>query len=95
MARLIARPVREFLETEVAGGFLLLAATVVALIWANSPLRGIYNRLWGTELALRLGPLALADDLRHWVNDGLMAIFFFVVALEVKREIVRGELNEP
>ncbi len=95
VARLIARPLREFLETEVAGGFLLLAATVVALIWANSPFRGIYDSLWETELALRLGPLELAEDLRHWVNDGLMAIFFFVVALEVKREIVRGELNEP
>ncbi len=92
--RLLARPLRTFLTTEAAGGVVLLAATLVALIWANSPVRGGYESLWGTELGLSLGPLELPEDLRHWVNDALMSIFFFVVGLEIKRELVAGELNE-
>jgi Na+/H+ antiporter NhaA len=72
----------------------LLAATFVALAWANSPWQGAYDTLWGTQLSVRLGTLSLAEDLRHWVNDGLMAIFFFVVGLEIKRELSAGELKE-
>jgi Na+:H+ antiporter, NhaA family len=91
--RLLVRPLREFLDTETAGGIVLLTATAVALGWANSPWSGAYEALWSTDLAIRFGPFSLVEDLRHWVNDGLMAVFFFVVGLEIKREIVDGELR--
>jgi NhaA family Na+:H+ antiporter len=93
VARRLAVPLREFLDTEVSGGLVLLAATAAALLWANSPWRGAYEALWGTELAVEVGRSTLALDLRHWVNDGLMALFFFVVGLEIKRELVAGELR--
>lgn len=95
VARRLARPLREFLDTEVAGGLVLLAATAIALVWANSPWQGAYQALWNTELAIEVGRWSLAMDLRHWVNDGLMALFFFVVGLEIKRELVAGELRSP
>ena len=76
---------REFLHDEAAGGLAILAATIVALIWANSGLD--YDGFWHTEL----GPL----DLHHWVNDALMAVFFLVVGLEIKREVVDGRLQDP
>lgn len=91
--RLFVRPLREFLDTETAGGIVLLAATAVALGWANSPWSAAYDTLWSIELAIHLGPFSLVEDLRHWVNDGLMAVFFFVVALEIKREMGAGELR--
>ncbi len=94
VARLIARPIRTFLDTEAAGGIVLLAATVVALLWANSPFAAGYEDLWTTELEITLGGLTITEDLRHWVNDALMTIFFFVVGLEIKRELVVGELND-
>jgi Na+:H+ antiporter, NhaA family len=93
VARRLAVPLREFLDTEVAGGLVLLAATAVALLWANSPWSSAYTELWETELAVEVGHWSLALDLRHWVNDGLMALFFFVVGLEIKRELVTGELR--
>lgn len=93
-ARRAPRAVREFLATESAGGAVLLAAALVALVWANSPWRGGYEAVWGTELTVRLGSLEIAEDLRHWVNDALMALFFFVVGLEIKRELVAGELRQ-
>ncbi|MDP2710346.1 MAG: Na+/H+ antiporter NhaA [Solirubrobacteraceae bacterium] len=82
----------EFVRDETVGGAILLAAAVVALIWAN--LGGSYESVWSTELTLGVGSLSLTEDLRHWVNDGLMVLFFFVVALEVKRELVVGELAD-
>jgi NhaA family Na+:H+ antiporter len=94
IARYLARPVREFLDTEAAGGIVLLMATLAAIIWANSPVAGSYERLWTTEFSLRVGPFAFTEDLRHVVNDGLMTVFFFVVGLEIKRELVAGELND-
>jgi NhaA family Na+:H+ antiporter len=72
----------------------LLAATVVALVWANTPARDAYEDLWHTDLTLGAGSLAIREDLRHWVNDALMALFFFVVGLEIKRELVAGELRD-
>ncbi len=88
----MVRPLQQFLHLEVSGGLVLLAATVAALLWAN--LAGAsYDDLWSTELSLRVGDHVLAEDLRHLVNDGLMALFFFVVGLEVKRELVVGELS--
>jgi NhaA family Na+:H+ antiporter len=89
----LPRSVREFFETEAAGGIVLLVAAVVALAWVNSPWRHGYDALWETTLSLRVGGHSLSEDLRHWVNDALMAIFFFVVGLEIKRELVTGELR--
>ena len=86
---------REFIHDEAFGGILLLACAVVALIWANSPWGDAYDQLWSTELALGTVQFHLTESLRHWVNDGLMAIFFFVVGLEIKREVLVGELASP
>jgi Na+:H+ antiporter, NhaA family len=94
IARLVARPLAEFLHVEAAGGIVLLAATVAALVWANSPWHGSYTELWHTELGFTLGSYEYSLDLRHWVNDGLMAVFFFVVGLEIKRELVTGDLSD-
>jgi Na+:H+ antiporter, NhaA family len=91
--RLIARPLRTFLDTEAAGGIVLLTAALAALVWVNSPVGESYESLWGIELRLSVGALVWAEDLRHVVNDGLMTLFFFVVGLEIKRELVAGELN--
>jgi len=88
------RALREFLTTEAAGGVLLVGAAVAALVWANSPWRGGYETLWRTEIGASIGRWGLRLDLRHWVNDGLMAIFFLVVGLEVKRELLLGELRD-
>jgi len=89
------RALRRFLDTEASGGVVLLIAAVAALVWANSPWQEAYRTLWETDLTVRLGRVALSHDLRHWVNDGLMTIFFLVVGLEIKRELVSGELREP
>jgi NhaA family Na+:H+ antiporter len=89
------RPLADFLREEAGGGAVLVFATVVALVWANSPWKDAYHDLWSTELALTLGSHELALDLRHWVNDALMVAFFFVVGLEIKRELAQGELRDP
>jgi NhaA family Na+:H+ antiporter len=88
------RAVLEFLRTEAGGGVVLLAATVVALVWANSPWQDAYHDLWHHELVLGPGGWAVRESLGHWVNDAFMAVFFFVVGLEIKRELVRGELQD-
>ncbi len=74
---------------------MLLVAAVIALVWANSPWSASYLTVWSTELTVQLGRFAVTEDLHHWVNDGLMAVFFFVVGLEIKRELVLGELRDP
>ena len=94
LARNVARPLQRFLHVETAGGILLLAATVVALVWANSPWSASYADVWHTELTIEVGGRAISEDLRHWVNDALMALFFFVVGLEIKRELVDGHLAD-
>jgi Na+/H+ antiporter NhaA len=86
-------PLREFLRTETGGAFLLLAATVAALIWANLDTSS-YDSVWGTRLSIRIGGSELAQELREWVNTGLMTFFFFVVGLEARREFDMGELRE-
>lgn len=91
--RLVPRAVREFLETETSGGIVLAAAIGIALIWANSPLSNAYSTLWHTRVAIEAGPFGLEADLREWANDGLMVIFFFVVGLEIKRELAVGDLS--
>lgn len=87
--------IREFAHNEAAGGILLLACALIALIWANSPWRDAYDDLWQTKLTLGAVHFNLNESLRDWVNDGLMAIFFFVVGLEIKRELLAGELASP
>ena len=86
---------REFLHDEAFGGILLLICALAALIWANSPWGETYDALWSGELTLGTVQYHLSMSLRHWVNDGLMAIFFFVVGLEIKREVLVGELASP
>ncbi|HEX8769736.1 MAG TPA: Na+/H+ antiporter NhaA [Acidimicrobiales bacterium] len=93
--RRVPRVVRRFLETEAAGGIVLLVAAIVAVVWANSPWGTSYQELWSTHVSFNFGRFVLAEDLQHWVNDGLMAIFFFVVGLEIKRELVHGDLRDP
>ena len=84
--------ITDFLHSEATGGVALMIATGIALIWAN--LGGSYFTFFHTELTLGFGPFAITEDLHHWINDALMTLFFFVVALEIKRELVTGELRD-
>jgi NhaA family Na+:H+ antiporter len=95
LKKTILRPFQEFAQREAAGGILLFGATVAALVWANSPVAESYAHLWHTQLAVTIGSVGLAKTLHVWVNDGLMTIFFLVVGLEIKRELVEGELRTP
>jgi NhaA family Na+:H+ antiporter len=88
-------PLRRLIEGEAAGGILLLAAALVALVWANSGWGGSYRSLWHSPITFGLGRYSVEGDLSHWVNDALMVVFFFVVGLEIKREVVHGELRDP
>ena len=88
----IGSALREFIRLEGAGGLLLLAAAVAALIAANMPLATAYAGLLDTTVAVQVGALVIKKPLLLWVNDGLMAVFFFLIGLEVKREFVEGEL---
>ena len=94
LARRVVQPLQEYLLEEAASALLLLGAALLALIWANSPWRESYERLWTTELGLSVGSFSIVEDLRHWVNDGLMTLFFLVVGLEIKRELTTGELRD-
>jgi NhaA family Na+:H+ antiporter len=94
LAKRALAPVERILAIEAASGILLLAAAAIALIWANSPWRQSYGALWHLPFGVRLGPLAFERDLHFWINDGVMTIFFFVVGLEIRREIHHGELSE-
>ncbi len=91
-ARRFVRPVERFVRWESSSAFLLIAAAVAALIWANSSRS--YDNLWDAHASIEVGGLHLDESLRHWVNDLLMAVFFFVVALEVKRELLFGSLSD-
>ena len=100
LARRFGKPVRNFLNIEAAGGILLLIATAIALIWANSPWSGSYEDLWNTDFELIVGGYHMGGSGHHLtlatlVNDALMVIFFFVVGLEIKRELVSGHLKDP
>jgi NhaA family Na+:H+ antiporter len=86
--------VRKFLATESAGSLFLLAGTVLALVWANSPWSESYHHLWETPAGFGIGDLVFETDLHHWVNDAAMAVFFCVIGLEITREIAQGELQD-
>ena len=91
----ILRPFQTFAARETSGGIVLALATLAALSWANSRVSAGYFDLWHTPFAIRIGGLELSHDLHFWVNDFLMALFFFVVGLEIKRELLVGELASP
>ena len=86
-------PFRRFSRIQASGGLVLIACTVIALIWANSSLAPTYFALWETPVSFGFGDFVLRKTLLHWINDGLMAVFFFMVGLEIKREVLVGELN--
>jgi NhaA family Na+:H+ antiporter len=92
-ANLLLRPFQAFFELEAAGGIVLLACAALAMAWANGPAADAYFGLWRASITVGGGPLVLSKPLSLWVNDGLMAVFFFVVGLEIKRELLTGELS--
>ena len=89
----IISPLQKFIKTESASGILLLAATLLALIWANSPFKDSYQALWEYKIGFKSEHFELYKPLILWINDGLMAVFFFLIGLEIKREFLIGELN--
>jgi NhaA family Na+:H+ antiporter len=93
LADRLAAPFQRFLAIQAASTILLLLATLAALLWANSPWAASYSDLWHTKLSLALGDARVSLSLEHWVNDGLMVIFFFLVGMEIKHEVVHGELS--
>ena len=88
----VLSPFQRFVSTSAAGGLVLLATTVIAVIWANSPWAEFYHHLWDTPFSIGTPGFALTLTIHDWVNDGLMAVFFFLVGLEIKREVLVGEL---
>ena len=88
-------PLRRFIHIEAASGAILIVVTVAALILANSSLADEFLGLWQTPIGVQIGSVKLLHSVKHWINDGLMVLFFFVVGLEVKRELVLGELKDP
>src|SRR5271165_2485276 len=93
--RHFSNPLTNFLQLESAGGLLLIGSAVLALILSNTGLSGLYDGIVYMPVEVRVGPLALAKPLLLWINDGLMAIFFLLIGLEVKREVIEGELSRP
>ena len=89
----LVRPFKVFAEHKLAGAILLMTATAAALVWANSPWAETYEHLLELDASVSIGGAHLEKTLHHWINDGLMAVFFFVVGLEIKREIIAGELS--
>jgi NhaA family Na+:H+ antiporter len=90
----VVNPLKRFLHIEAASGVVLLVMTVAALILANSPLSDAFLGIWKTRFTIGIGSFQMNHSLQHWINDGLMAVFFFVIGLEVKRELVMGELKD-
>jgi Na+/H+ antiporter NhaA len=93
-ARNLAAPVRNFLSTESGGAIVMLGAAVAALVWANMPGWHSYESVWTTSVSVQIGTAGVTMDLRHWINEGLMTLFFLVVGLEAKRQVDLGELRE-
>ncbi|MFC1630906.1 Na+/H+ antiporter NhaA, partial [Pseudomonadota bacterium] len=91
----MVKQLREFLRLESAGGILLVIAMALAMIVVNTGLWPLYKSLLSIPLEIRIGEFEIAKPLLLWINDGLMAIFFFLIGLEVKRELLEGELSDP
>lgn len=89
----VSRGIIELLQSSALGGILLILFTIIALIWANSGWEESYHHLWHLKFGIELGNFSFKMDLHHWINDGLMAIFFYMVGLEIKREVISGELS--
>jgi Na+:H+ antiporter, NhaA family len=89
----ITSPFVRFAHMEAAGGIVLLASTVLALVWSNSPWQHSYQQFFETHISIGFGKFVLTENRHEWINDGLMSIFFFLVGLEIKREILVGELS--
>lgn len=89
----LLNPIQEFMHAEASSGIVLIICAIIALAWANSPLAYYYHYLWHTHIKFDFGGYVLDYSLHHWINDGLMVIFFFVVGLEIKRELLVGELS--
>ena len=87
--------VKEFFQFKASGGILLIIATILAMLVENSPLRGTYDLLLSVPVEIRIGEFEIAKPLLLWINDGLMAVFFFLIGLEIKRELLVGELSDP
>lgn len=88
-------PVNRFISNSTTSGILLFASAIIALILANSPLKDAYHHFWENTFTVGFGDFTVSKSLHHWINDGLMSVFFFVVGLELKREIMAGELSKP
>ena len=93
IVRAVRGPIQSFIHTEEVGALFLLVAASAALVWINSPWSASYVDFWHIEISFDIHVFAISEDLRHLVNEGLMAVFFFVVGLEIKRELVHGELS--
>ncbi len=93
IARILG-PMQEFIHASTSGGLVLLGAAALALLLANSPLAAAYDAVLHAYVGITAGPFTLQHSLLHWINDGLMAIFFFLVGLEIKREVRAGELSD-
>ena len=91
----VLRPAQQFFKKEASSGILLIAVTIIAIIWTNSGFEKTYHSFWHTEISFTLGRFHISKTILHWINDGFMALFFFTVGLEIKREILVGELSTP
>lgn len=91
----VLEPIRAFINNSTMSGIMLFSSALIAIILANSPWSETYHHFWETPFTIGFGENVLTKSLHHWINDGLMAVFFFVVGLELKREIVAGELSDP
>ena len=87
-------PIKQFINNASAGGVVLFVAALIALVLSNSPWAHQYHAIWELEISIKIGDLLVEKTLHHWINDGLVAVFFFVVGLELKREVLAGELRE-
>ncbi|MBT8440336.1 MAG: Na+/H+ antiporter NhaA, partial [Gammaproteobacteria bacterium] len=92
---MFVKPLKDFLRLETASGILLLIAAIAAMIVENSPLKFLYDALLNTPVEIKVGAFEIAKPFLLWVNDGLMVIFFFLIGLEIKRELLAGELSDP
>lgn len=93
--RLVLKPISKLIKSSSASGIVLFTAVVIALILANSPWAHQFNEFWEYNFSIQLADMSVSKNLHHWINDGLMAVFFFVIGLELKREIMGGELSNP